>query len=161
MSRLHFMPARGKPTELLARNPIFRALARNPMTQSQQTDLALASRIAFEATRRGEASEADRDTLACMINVSLVLAERHCTAVEVEVVKLAQEALLRADGRALEGRHWGLDGQGLQAIVAILDMHEQQIALVGREAVAGAELEVRARMQRGQVHQVVLEEGDQ
>ncbi len=77
------------------------------------------------------------------------------------MVQLAQEALLRADGRALEGLRWGLDGQGLQAITAILDMHEQQIALVGREAVANALLEVRARMQRGQVHQVVLEEPGQ
>lgn len=158
MTRSKATPRRRPAIETLVSNPVYRALNRAPLSGSQQTDLALAARLAFECTRRGQASEADRDTLACMVNVSLVLSERHCSPVEVEVTKLTQEALLRADGRALEGLRWGLDGQGLQAITAILDMHEQQIALVGREAVAGAVLEVRARMARGQVHQVVLKE---
>lgn len=156
MTRLKFIPARSKPVHLLARNPIFKALGRNPMTQAQQTDLALAARIAFDLTQQGKATEADRDTLACVANVVMVLAEKHCSPDDLANALAAQEALLRADGRALQGKRWNFDAKGRQAMITVLDAHEQQIAQLGQAAVTEAVLEVQQRRARGQVHQVVL-----
>ncbi len=158
MSRVRFMRAPSKPVDLLARNPIFKAMGRAPMAPHKQLDLALAARLAFESIQRGRASEADRDTLACMVNVVMVLAEKHCSQVELDAALLAQRALLRGDGRVLEGARWNFDGEGRRALLDILDIHEQQIAALGQTAITEALLEIRARMDRGQVHQVVLEE---
>lgn len=146
------------PATLLARNPVFRALGRSPMAQAMQVDIALAARIAFEVIQRGQPGEADRDTLACMVNVVMVLAEKHCSQAELDAALAAQQALLRADGRALEGKRWNLDGEGRRALLEVLDIHEQQIAALGQTAITDAILEVRDRMQAGQVHRVVLED---
>lgn len=156
MSRVRFVAARGKPAHLLARNPVFRAFGGAPMTPGQQTDLALAARIAFDSVRKGQCTEADRDTLACMVNVAMVLAERHCSQAELDAALAAQEAMLRADGRAQQGMRWMFDGTGLAAFTRILDVHEQQVALLGRAEVTAAVLEVGERRARGQVHRVVL-----
>lgn len=156
MSRIHFIPARNQRTDLIVRNPIFKAMGRSPMAQAKQTNLALAARIAFDSVQRGTPNEADRDTLACMTNVIMVLAEKHCTAADLASAIASQEALLRADGRVLQGKRWNFDGEGRAALLAALDIHEQLIAQLGQTAVTEALMEVMTRRARGQVHRVEL-----
>ncbi|MBC7619113.1 MAG: hypothetical protein H7293_09020, partial [Candidatus Saccharibacteria bacterium] len=53
MTRMHFIQTRSnKRLDLLARNPVFRAVGRKPMEATRQTDLALAARMAFESVQR-------------------------------------------------------------------------------------------------------------
>ena len=144
-----------KSTSMLARNPVFRAVGRKPMEASRQTDLALAARMAFESVQRGTANDADRDTLVCMVNVSMVLASKHCIDADLNVQLAAQDALLRADGRVLTGKAWNFDGEGRTAMLAAIADHEQQIALLGQAMVTDALLTVMDMRAKGQVHQVV------
>jgi hypothetical protein len=143
-----------KNTAMLARNPVFRALGRKPMEASRQTDLALAARMAFESVQRGTANDADRDTLVCMVNVAMVLASKHLSAADLDDQLAAQDALLRADGRALTGKAWNFDGEGRRAMLVAIDAHEQQIALLGQALVTDALLTVMDMRANGHVHQV-------
>jgi hypothetical protein len=129
------------------------------MAQHKQVDLALAARMAFESVQRGTFTEADRDTLACMTNVCMVLAETHCSADDLATAVASQEAMLRADGRALEGKRWNFDGEGRTAMLAVLDIHEQLIAQLGQTAVTEALMEIMHRRSRGQVHRVTMTQG--
>ena len=154
MSRVTFIKTRSnKRAELLARNPVFRALGRKPMESNRQTDLALAARIAFDSVQRGTAVDADRDTLVCMVNVGMVLAGKHCGPDDLDAMLAAQDALLRADARQAQGKHWNFDGEGRIAILAALDLHEQQIAALGQAYITDALLTVREMRAAGQVHQ--------
>lgn len=143
-----------KNTAMLARNPVFRAVGRKPMEASRQTDLALAARMAFESVQRGTANDADRDTLVCMVNVAMVLASKHLSAADLDDQLAAQDALLRADGRALTGKAWNFDGEGRMAMLVAIDAHEQQIALLGQALVTDALLTVMDMRANGHVHQV-------
>ena len=156
MSRVTFVQTRSnKSTALLARNPVFRAVGRKPMEASRQTDLALAARIAFESVQRGTANDADRDTLVCLFNVAMVLASKHLSTADLDDQLAAQDALLRADGRALTGKAWNFDGEGRRAMLVAIDAHEQQIALLGQALVTDALLTVMDMRAKGDVHQVV------
>lgn len=142
----------------LARNPVFRAVCHMPMQQRKQTDLALAARMAFESVQRGTANDADRDTLVCMVNVAMVLASKHCGPEDLADQLAAQDALLRADGRVLQGKRWNFDGEGRASILRAIDAHEQQIAQLGQGLVTDAMLTVMEMRAAGQVHRVELTE---
>jgi len=155
MSRVTFVQTRSnKRPELLARNPVFRAVCRQPMKAEKQTDLSLAARMAFESVQRGTANDADRDTLVCMVNVAMVLANKHCGPDDLADQLAAQDALLRADGRALSGKAWNFDGEGRTAMLTAIAAHEQQIALLGQGYVTDALLTVMDMRANGHVHQV-------
>ncbi|MES2685513.1 MAG: hypothetical protein V4706_01760 [Pseudomonadota bacterium] len=155
MSRLTFIQTRSnKRIELLARNPVFRAVGRQPMPLKKRENLLLAAHEAFESAQRGTANDADRDTLVCMVNVAMVLAGKHCIAEDLADVLAAQDALLRADLRKLQGKGWNFDGEGRKAILVALSSHEQQIAQLGQAAVTDALLVVREMRAKGEVHQV-------
>lgn len=156
MSRLTFVQTRSnKRLDLLARNPVFRAVGRKPMETTRQTDLALAARMAFESVQRGTANDADRDTLVCMVNVAMVLASKHLSTADLDDQLAAQDALLRADGRVLQGKRWNFDGEGRTAILRAIDAHEQQIAQLGQAYVTDALLTVMEMRAKGEVHRVV------
>lgn len=159
MSRHTFGLSPRKDPALIYRNPIFKAMHRAPMAEHKRTDLALSARRAFESVQRGTCNVCDRDTLACMVNVCMVLAEWHCSAEDLADIVSSQEAMLRADGRALGGRRWNFDGEGRTAMLRALEIHEQLIELIGQTAVADAMLEVMARRDRGLVHRVVSTQG--
>jgi hypothetical protein len=153
MSRIQFMPVRAKKLDLIYRNPIFKSMGRKPMTDAKQTDLKLAAEVALHSVRASTGNEADRDTLSCVANVCMVLAENHYTAVELAVAQDAQAAILRADARRLAGKGWGFDGPGWAALLALVDVHDQQIEQLGQTAVVEAMQEIMARRARGLVYQ--------
>jgi hypothetical protein len=158
MSRHTFIQTpTNKRAELIARNSVFKAFGRVPMAPAKQVDLALAARLAFESVQRGTFSVNDRDTLACVVNVGMVLADKHCSAYDLTTATDAQEAMLRADRRVLEGKaSWNFDGLGRQQMLNALDLHEQQIAALGYAAITDALLTMREMRARGEVHLVKL-----
>lgn len=155
MARLHFIKARGKPPGMLYRNPVFKALLPKQMRQAQQVNLSLDAREAFEAVQTGKATDDDRDMLAGVANVVMVLAEKHCVQADLDAAIAAQEALLRADVRVRQGQRWNFDGPGRAAVLHMLDAHEQMLATFGHAILSDAMLTVLARQASGQVHRVV------
>ena len=154
MTRINFIPAPRKNPALILRNPIFKSLHRAPMTEDKQQNLALVSRLAFDTIQRGKGNVYDRDNLACVVNVCMVLAERHCSPEDLDTILSAQDGMLRADGRVLLGKRWNFDADGRAAMLAALDIHEQLIAQLGQTAVTEALMEIIARRASGQVHRV-------
>lgn len=162
MSRITFIQAPKKAHALLYRNPVFKAFMPKVMRQAQQVDLALSAREAFESVQKGTGTEDDRDILAGTANVVMVLAEKHCVQADLDAAIAAQDALLRADCRAADGKRWGFDGVGRIDMVHMLDAHEQMLACFGHAALTTALLEVMDRRARGQVHRIkqVQKNGD-
>ena len=156
MTRHTFGPAPRKPLRLIARNPVYQAFARKPMPQSLQATQSIDVRLSYAKAISGDADKNDREALAGMANVIMVLAEKHCVPADLEAAQAAQMALLRADGRAMQGKTWNFDGEGRAAILAAMDLFEDMVATLGQGAVADALLTVLERAAKGQVHRVEL-----
>lgn len=154
MSLINFIPARGKPVELLARNPVFRAMARKPMKASMRNDVELPAQVAFKSVQEGTANDVDRESLACMCNVIMVLAEKHCSQADLDDAIAAQMAIVRADRRAAQGKRWNFDGEGRLAMIQALATHQQQITQLGQVAITDAMLEILDRKAKGHVFTV-------
>jgi hypothetical protein len=148
------LSAAKRQTLLLTGNPIWRALNRAPIEQAEQIDLALAARAAFDEIVHGRGLDDHVDTIACVANVSLVLAERgfgpEC---EPKIIE-AREAVMRIKARQQRGQRIGLDGPGAQALRDLMDTHEAQIEHAGRAELAAALIEVRQRAAQGHVMRV-------
>jgi len=153
-TRHQFAQAQQTRPDLLYRNPIFRAMMPKTMRMAQQVDLSLAAREAFESVQRGTACADDRETLAGISNVVMVLAEKHCAQDDLDAAYAAQAALLRADVRGLEGKRWNFDGEGRLAIIAMLDAHEQMLAAFGGAELTDALMTVMQRQASGRVHRI-------
>jgi hypothetical protein len=156
MTRLNFIQAPRKPLRLIARNPVYQAFAKKPMPQSLQSTQAIDVRLSYANAISGDATKDDREALAGMANVIMVLAEKHCIPADLEAAQAAQMALLRADGRAMQGKAWNFDGEGRTAIQAGMDLFEDMVSQLGQGAVTVALLTVLERTAKGQVHRVEL-----
>ena len=156
MTRHTFGPAPRKPLRLIAKNPVYQAFARKPMPKSLQATQAIDVRLSYANAISGDASHADREALAGMTNVIMVLAEKHCIPADLEAAQAAQMAILRADGRAKQGKSWNFDGEGRAAILTGMDLFEDMVTRLGQGAVSLALVTVLDRRDRGQVHSVEL-----
>ena len=122
-----------------------------PLEQDQQTDLGIAYRMALQSLRTGGGQEADAHTLACTLNIALVLAERGYGADWVERVKTAQVGLVRCMERGQRTGRWGLDGEAMTAMSDALSLHDEQIALATQREIREAIAEVHRRVTVGEV----------
>lgn len=83
-----------------------------PLAEDQQRDLSLAYRCAFQALRMGAGTEETANTVACALNIAMVLAERGSYCLHMEEIKAAQAGLMRCKERAARLGRWALDGEG-------------------------------------------------
>lgn len=125
------------------------------LDEADRVRLALSYWGALDALKRGQGSENDIDTLAGAVNVSLVLAERTPGGeAAIEVIKAAQDALMRAKARQVRLGRVGLDGPGAQALAEALNIHDQQMRLHKSGELESALVEAIKRMRRGEVLEV-------
>lgn len=146
----------GKPFHLIASNPVFKAFARNPMPVGLQITQAIDARESYTNVRSGKSNDDDRQVLVGLANVVMVLAEKHCEPEDLAVAQAAQMALLRADGRVLQGKAWGFDYPGWVEVLAAIEMFEDMVATMGQGDVADALLTVLRRNASGHLHKVEL-----
>ncbi len=121
------------------------------LDHSQKQTIGLALRTLLEALRLGKADEHAFHNLAAAVNVSLVLCERGIGEEYLDLVKRAQDALLRLYQRGRQSGRWVMDGPGLNDLREAIDLHEQHLALVSRAEAANAMREVMRRINRGDV----------
>ena len=139
--------------ELLARNPVVQALARLPMSKSVQTTHAIEARLSYKATTEGKATPTDRDCLAGVCNVVMLLTEKHCAPEDLSHAIDAQNAIIRANLRFKQGQTWNFDGEGIKAMLDVLDMFEDLIALLGEDEVALALITLLNRIRHGDYYE--------
>ena len=120
-----------------------------PLEQDQRTDLGIAYRMAFQSLRTGTGQESDFHTIACTLNIALVLAERGFGVEWVEQVKAAQDGLMRCLGRGQKTGSWGLDGPAMTALTDALALHDEQIVLATQKEIREAIAEVHRRITNG------------
>lgn len=123
---------------------------RMPLPDDQQRDLGIAYHISLNALLTGHGTEQAWATLACTLNVSLILSECGIDASALQAIKLAQEALLRVRERAQRTGKWALDGDGIRVILAAVNIHDEQISRATRRQVTEAIREVHRRVEEGE-----------
>lgn len=120
-----------------------------PLGEGHQIDLGLSYHVAFESMRKGQGQKGDFHTIACAINIALVLSERGYGSGLIDRVKDAQNGLLRCMERGERTRAWGLDGEAMSAIADALALHDDQIAAATQREIREAIAEVHRRVDNG------------
>lgn len=121
------------------------------LTDDQLTDLGMAVHTCIERMRTGHGIELDWHTLAAAVNVSLVLCERGIGMELLEDIKTAQDALIEILQRHHRTGKWSFHGSAYVAIARAVEIHEAQIGTVTRDGARAAMLEVRRRVDKGEV----------
>ena len=135
-----------------------------PFDEAEQTKLSLLIHLALEALRRGQATAEDFDGLAVVANVCLIRAEHIDKAARkagrlrndslVPHIQRSQEALLTLKARALRTGRLVATGEELAEITALVDVHDQLLALSTSRQMQQAMREVLARVRRKQVYRL-------
>lgn len=132
-----------------------RALSGNTrFTEEELTKLLIPPRLSIEAIRYGKGKPDDFDTLAVIVNTTLVRCEQipGDKAAALDVCYDAMNALMEMQARAV--RTTGKIGFGIgemDAIVGAVDLHEQIARESTIKQMADALKEVLKRLARGQV----------
>lgn len=121
------------------------------LTDDQLTDLGFAVHACIERLRTGNGIELDWHTRAAAVNVSLVLCERGIGPEYLDEVKTAQDALIHILERQRRTGRWAFDGSAYVALTRAVQLHEAQLASITRDSARAAMLEVRRRVDRGEV----------
>jgi hypothetical protein len=121
------------------------------LTDDQRVDLGVAVHTSIERIRLGEGIELDWHTLAAAVNVSLVLCERGVGGEYLDDVKRAQDALIEIHQRHQRTGRWAFSGGAYIALARAVELHEAQLAAITRDGARAAMLEVRRRVERGEV----------
>lgn len=121
------------------------------LADDQLNDLGMAVHTCIERLRTGHGIELDWHTLAAAVNVSLVLCERGVGPEYLDDIKTAQDALIEILQRHRRTGRWAFHGSGYTALTHAIHIHEAQLANVTRDGARAAMLEVRRRVDRGDV----------
>jgi len=133
--------------------------AKQPMAGEQITDLMIYAVQAVAAIGAGDAAEADLHNIACMGNVSLVLAEQGLGAELLDDIRAGQDAVVSMMARHERVGRVGASGPELVALRRLLEIHEAQLeAGPTRGEMVAALNEIRRRMSTGQVLNTAAED---
>ena len=124
---------------------------RAPLREDQQRDLGIAYHASLQALLSGHGTEQAWATLACTLNVSLILCECGIGAGSIEAIKLARAALCRSRERAQRTGKWAFDGDGIRVILAAINLHDEQISRTTRGQISDALREVNRRVEMDEV----------
>ena len=126
---------------------------RTLLAADQTRDIGLAYRLALQSLLSDRGSEQDWSTLACALNVALLLAEDGICAEAEPIIKLAQEAAMNVRRQALANGEWriNLPYHQKQSIFAAINAHDEQCATCTKGQVMQALNEVLRRVEIGEV----------
>lgn len=142
------MKKRGAPRK--STDPMAWIAKRMPLQSSQQIDIGIAYHASLQGLLTGHGTEQAWATIACALNVSLLLSEYGVCAPAIQTIQLAQEALMRAQERAGRTGKWALDGDGIRVLQAALNLHDEQNSRATRDQITIALREVHRRVSRGE-----------
>ena len=126
---------------LLAGNPIWRAFAKNPVSEETLVTIGLAGRKALYALTNGLGRFEDFNELVVTGYTAISLAESGYGADLLSDFNEATEAVLNCRIRALNEGSYFLDEKEAQLVNVLLDLHEQQVQLAGKAELASAIVE--------------------
>ncbi|HEF4773682.1 TPA: hypothetical protein SAP42_005635 [Burkholderia multivorans] len=124
---------------------------RTPMDGDQKTDLGIAYYMALNEMTNGRGTEEHWSTVACALNIALVIAETGPGLDSISIIRSALAGAVRARDRAARVGKWGFDGDALIDIRIALEIHDAQMATVSKAAILKALSEVHRRIDAGEV----------
>jgi len=122
---------------------------RAAMEDDQTTDLGIAYHVALDEMCKGRGTEEHWSTVACALNIALVLTERGYGGSFTPAVKDALGGVVRARDRARKCGTWGFDGEGLNSIRRAFELHDEQMRIAPKSVVRNALMEVHRRIDAG------------
>lgn len=130
------------------RDPFACINSRMGLVKSQAVDIGVAYHSALAALSTPHANEQAWSTLACALNVGLLLAERGIVPEALPMIKLAQEGLMAIKHRADNTCEWGLNiaHHRKQAIYAAINFHDEQCATATKVQLSQALRDVHSRV---------------
>ena len=135
-----------------------RALSGNTrFTESELTKLLIPPRLSIEAIRYGKGKPEDFDTLAVIVNTTLVRCEQipGDNTAALDVCYDAMNALMEMQARAVRTGKIGFGIGEMDAIVGAVDLHDQIARESTMKQMADALKEVLKRLARGRVQRRV------
>lgn len=144
----HHLRRKKRPIDPMGGLGLLNRHSRESLEQDQLRDLGLAYLGALRGMTTGHGNEQQWSTLACSINVAMVLAELGVMPQGLQIIQNAQDALIRVRAHAQISGEWQL---GIHAfpLECALKLHNQQIKEAGRNQVITAINEVYRRVQEG------------
>ena len=140
-----------KRTVRQVRDPMACITKRMPLADDQTRDLGIAYHVSLQAMLSGRGSEQAWSTVACTLNIAMLLAEDGIEAAALPTILIAQEALLRVRERAQRTSKWAFDGDGIRVILAAINIHDEQISRATRGKIVAALEELHRRVMIGEV----------
>jgi hypothetical protein len=118
-----------------------------PLNEEERRAVAMHFNASIQAIVSGSGTPAHYDNLMYGVHVGIVLAERGFGQNCLHDFYCAMEGLARMNERYTQRQIMGFDGEGLRAIRAINDLHDQQLAVATQGEIKSAIEEVRRRVQ--------------
>lgn len=118
-----------------------------PLNEEERRTVAMYFNASIQAIVSGVGLPAHYDNLMYGVHVGIVLAERGFGQDCLHDFYAAMEGLARMNERYTQRKIMGFDGEGLRAIRAINDLHDQQLAVATQGEIKSAIEEVRRRHQ--------------
>lgn len=123
---------------------------RSTLIQEQKTELQIGYRMAFELLRTGHGTLEYLQEIGSSLNIALVLSEMCNDLCELEVIQVAQHAIMRAIKRASSNK-FGFDGVSMRAVAEALVIHDNQLETATRDQVRNAVFECMRRLDNNDV----------
>jgi hypothetical protein len=123
---------------LLAGNPVWRAFAKNPVSEKTQITIGLAGRKALYALTNGLGQFEHFNELVVTGYAAVSLAERGYGADLLADFNAALGAVLSCRIRALTQESYFLSEEDAVLVNVLLDLHEQQVQLADKAELAAA-----------------------
>ena len=126
---------------MLSGNPIWRALAKEPISQKTQISIGLAGRKALYALSNGAGEFEHCKELMVTAYAGIYLAEQGYGEELLDDFFAALAVVSDCRNRARSGGPYSLDENDVRKVDVLLDLHEQQLGLAEKADLAAAIVE--------------------
>jgi len=122
----------------LAGNPIWKAIAKEPLHNDIRIGIALTCRESLYRLSLGDGTADDIEDLFSAVHTALILAERGYGPEIMDQINLAKQSLQNAKDRPSSTRTFKVDSQDVIVISEFIELHEMQIDIAEKSEVISA-----------------------
>ena len=132
------------------RDPMDCITKRMPLSADQSRDLGISYHASLQTLLSGKGTEQAWNTIACALNIALLLCEQGIGEAFTSTIKHAQTALLNSRDRAIKFNTWSFNGDEARTIMRAFAIHDEQIATANRSQIVIAIKELHRRIEIGE-----------
>lgn len=140
-----------KHTHRTVRDPMGWITQRMPLASDQQRDIGIAYHASLQAILRGHGTEQTWSTLACSLNIALMLCEQGFSAGHMEDIRRAQTAMMSCRARAELHLKYGFTGDEARLVMFACTIHDEQLSRARKGQIAEAIRTVHRRIEEGEI----------